>query len=243
MKRKLEKFEFSLNELEPKIQYFIFAYVKLLRKDNDKPFSRRKFLTPDTKSWVDIFNLPSRLMLTKEDKENLWNMHPKEYSTVKIYGKIIHTPRYLQSYGRPYVFSGQKHDAVPIPNIIQKYMDFANSIESYTSRYQKFNMCLVNWYEDGSHYIGYHSDDEKELFIDKDGGSIVFSISFGETRRFLLQSKDNTKDVKEFELKDGSVIVMGGRCQKTHKHSVPKITGKNSNKTGRRINLTFRSFK
>ena len=42
------------------------------------------------------------------------------------------------------------------------------------------------------------------------------------------------------ELRDGDLCVMGGRCQKTHKHDLPKVTGQ---LCGRRINATFRSFR
>lgn len=39
-----------------------------------------------------------------------------------------------------------------------------------------------------------------------------------------------------------TVLVMGGRCQQTHKHAVPKVDGKKGAKMGRRINMTFRVF-
>lgn len=36
---------------------------------------------------------------------------------------------------------------------------------------------------------------------------------------------------------------MGGTTQKTHKHSIPKVSGKKAQNMGPRINLTFRCFK
>ena len=54
----------------------------------------------------------------------------------------------------------------------------------------------------------------------------------------------------ELELGDGDLLVMGGRCQMTHKHEVPRLLrhelpGKEDEERQRemrRINLTFRSF-
>lgn len=42
----------------------------------------------------------------------------------------------------------------------------------------------------------------------------------------------------DLEVGDGDLVVMGGDCQKTHKHEVPKT----SQLVGRRINATFRTF-
>lgn len=134
-KRKLED---SNNKLEP---------LSKKRKLNDNiSNNRRVFLTKDKKSWVDIFDLPKELKITKEDQTKLWDMHPKELGSVKLYGKEMNTPRYHQSYGKPYHFSGKEHPALPFPDIIQRYLNYANSFDEYTSNYSTFNMCLVNWY-------------------------------------------------------------------------------------------------
>ena len=42
-------------------------------------------------SWLDIFNLPDRLI---NNFEKLWKLHPKEKGKVMIYGKLIKIPRY-----------------------------------------------------------------------------------------------------------------------------------------------------
>ena len=107
---------------------------------------------------------------------------------------------------------------------------------------------LVNWYADGSHYIGAHSDDETQLA----DSAPIFSLSWGASRRFRMLPKterprkgeaplwetDGPREKLTLELGDGDLLVMGGTCQKTHKHDVPK-TG---NLVGRRVNATFRTF-
>ena len=96
----------------------------------------------------------------------------------------------------------------------------------------------VTRYADGSHYIGPHSDDETQLAP----GAPIFSVSWGATRRFRLLPRRKTMPnmaVKlDLEVADGDLVVMGGDCQKTHKHEVPKT----KQLVGRRINATFRTF-
>lgn len=202
-------------------------------------------LTTDGLSWVDMFSLPSDLLPSKADLKALWDLHPEDKGKIKIMGKEIETPRWHQSYGKPYYFSGLHHEALPIPPLVQKYIDFANKtkyVEGFGG--QEFNMCLINWYEDGSHYIGYHSDDETMMVQTKKGESVVFSISLGQKRDFSLQPrvKGQGKTLK-LPMPHGSVVVMGGRCQKTHKHSVPKVGGQKGADLSFRINLTLRIFK
>lgn len=216
--------------------------LKKQRKLKD-PVIERVYLNEDKTSWVDSFNLPDNIMISEDEMNELWEMHPTEFKKLRIFNKEYDTPRWFQSYGQSYKFSGHEYPALPIPEIIQKYLDYANSLPQYhgTSN-AKFNMCLINWYEDGNHSIGYHSDDETQIVKNKEGECEIFSISFGQTRLFKLQSKDKT-DTKEFNLSNGSVIVMGGKTQSTHKHSIPKISGKKALTYGNRINLTFRKFK
>jgi len=204
----------------------------------------------DKKSWVTSTLLKKELRPTKAEIEELWLLKPADKGIIMIAGKSIRTPRYSQTYsdeGKPYIFSGTEHPALPIPPLLQRYLAYANeecaSIlkKHYSDR--KFNMVFVNWYPDGHHYIGYHSDDEKQLFKNAKGETLVFSISFGQERKFLVKSKEK-KRVKEktlsLALPNYGVVLMGGLCQTNYKHSVPKTEIKG---VGRRLNLTFRIFK
>lgn len=202
----------------------------------------RHNLTLDGKSWVDVFELPQNLLPTQTQFNKLYNLHPEDKGIVKIFGKEIEVPRWQQPYGKNYKFSGIEHEALPIPVILKKYLDYANEF-NYKDNYDNdFNMMLLNWYENGSHYIGYHSDDEKEMEINDNNESVVFSISLGQDRDFYLKNK-KTNVVTKIPMKNGTVLVMGGKTQKTHKHSVPKISGAKGQELGRRINITMRIFK
>jgi len=188
-------------------------------------------LIPDS-SWVLYKKIPNDLFLTESEFDNLWDLHPLEDQYVKIMGNDVKIPRWNQSYGLPYKFSGVVHVAKPIPEIIKPFIDFANKdVDDGT-----FNSALVNWYENGDNYIGFHSDDEKQLIKD----TPIYCFSFGSERDFVIKNKPNINENKlKLLLENNSLVIMGGTCQKTHLHSIPKRKKINS----RRISITLRQFK
>lgn len=102
-----------------------------------------------------------------------------------------------------------------------------------------FNMALVNWYLNGEDYIAAHSDDERQLVP----GEPIACFSFGATRKFHLRPKDGMvarKGAQKVDLmvEDGSLLIMGGECQRTHTHSIP-VSKKVKDS---RISITLRKF-
>ena len=98
-----------------------------------------------------------------------------------------------------------------------------------------FQFVLINYYRDGSDYIGLHSDREARPKCK----NVVASVSLGGPRRFIMRHKDWKKRniaKKEFLLQSGCLLVMKDDTQKMWKHTVPK-SAKLQNP---RINLTFR---
>ncbi|KAL3809583.1 hypothetical protein ACHAXA_005799, partial [Cyclostephanos tholiformis] len=96
----------------------------------------------------------------------------------------------------------------------------------------EFDVCLLNYYEDGNMRIGWHADREE---IGK--RTPIASISLGSTRKFLIRSRtDGVRDRHSVEMTNGSAIFMENSCQHRYLHSVPRET----EVTGGRINLTFR---
>lgn len=116
-----------------------------------------------------------------------------------------------------------------------------SNINSHRQRI--YNCCLLNWYRP-EHHIGLHSDDEPKM----DPSVPILTLSWGGPRRFLLRPKtkkshhsrnvpsdddhDNTHDndaispVHEVLLKDGDLLIMGGKCQEEFKHEVPRLRKK-----------------
>ena len=101
-----------------------------------------------------------------------------------------------------------------------------------------YNAVLQNWYEPDD-TIGKHADDESSNRPDMP----IWSLSWGGTRRFLFRAKRSpSHNVTELYLEDGDLLVMGGTCQQTHHHEVPKVRPTKDPPTKRRINFTVRAF-
>ena len=174
--------------------------------------------------------------LTEDDIKDLFKDRPLTQDTINVFGpKII--PRFQKFYsldGSTYKYSGKT--LIPqtenIPNLVLKCLNYAKT--NYPPE-TKWNGALVNWYMDGKQHIGWHSDDERDL----DPESPILSFSFGTTRKFQLKHKTDPTNSHTFQLKNNSLIVMGGDCQKEFKHRVPP----NKKIKNPRINITIRALK
>lgn len=189
------------------------------------------------KSWVALY--PKYRPSTFDEFETIWNLHPKEHATVKMFGKTVPIPRYQQSYGRDYAFSGNIAKSIQEPAYVA---DMRLNINILFADKYCFNGSLCNWYEP-EHYIGPHSDDTRQLTPN----SPIVSISWGCSRKFSLKKKNKTNDELQdisLILEDGDLLIMGGECQSTHKHEILKSKKIiNEEKQKNRINFTFRCFK
>lgn len=187
-------------------------------------------------SWVDYCVLPKNLILDESDFKTIWDLHPDEHLNVKIYGKLIPVPRWQQSYGRNYEFSGIVAKGIEFPDELKPYIDFANSI-GYPGT---FNSALVNWYQDGNHYIGSHADGINKLVVDSPIITITLCLP-GEPRIFRIRNSQKVI-VKDIPTTNGLIITMGGKFQRELKHEIVKMCGKKAKKAGARISITLRQF-
>ncbi|MFM9116589.1 MAG: alpha-ketoglutarate-dependent dioxygenase AlkB family protein, partial [Planctomycetota bacterium] len=135
-------------------------------------------------------------------------------------------PRMIASYGDPgltYRYSG-------VPNLPRHtapaMLQLRDRIAAINGRY---NFCLANLYRDGTDSMGWHADDEPEM------GPIIASLTFGATRRFRIRH-NNTREIHEFALGHGALLIMSGTMQQYWQHEIPKTRLS----VGERINLTFR---
>ncbi|MDA8062994.1 MAG: alpha-ketoglutarate-dependent dioxygenase AlkB, partial [Actinomycetota bacterium] len=90
-------------------------------------------------------------------------------------------------------------------------------------------LCL---YRDGRDSVAWHGD---TIGRGAREDTVVAIVSFGATRRLLLRPVAGGPSVR-FELADGDLIVMGGSCQRTWQHTVPKT----SRLVGPRVSVQFR---
>jgi alkylated DNA repair dioxygenase AlkB len=90
-------------------------------------------------------------------------------------------------------------------------------------------LCL---YRGGSDSVAWHGDTIGRARTDD---TLVAIVSFGTPRSFLLRPRGGGAS-RHFELGRGDLLVMGGSCQRTWEHSVPK----RSRAHGPRISIQFR---
>jgi alkylated DNA repair dioxygenase AlkB len=86
-------------------------------------------------------------------------------------------------------------------------------------------------YRDGRDSVAFHGDRLGRHRND----AIVAIVSLGEPRRFLLRPAGGGPS-RAFTPGAGDLIVMGGTCQRTFEHAVPKVA-----RAGLRISVQFRS--
>lgn len=144
-------------------------------------------------------------------------------------GRLGPFPRLTAWYaegGLSYSYSGVTHVAEPWTPPLA---DLKTRLEQVCNA--RFNSALVNRYRDGRDSMGWHADNEREL----GSNPTIASVSLGATRRFRLKHLASGETLN-FDLSDGSLLVMAGTTQHHWHHCVPKT----AKPVGERINLTFR---
>lgn len=213
----------------------IRKYFKPITTENNSSKIKTKLFKLDNECWIEQGYLPTALT-TMYNFDDLWRLHPEEYGLVSYMGKMVRTPRWQQTYLKNYFFTGFDHKALPLPEQFQPFLNWANTIASESI---SFNQVLINFYENGKHYIGRHSDDERQLVK----FSPVLSVSLGQERIFRVRDKITKKIVMDIPMPSDTYLMMCGKMQKKYLHEVPKVSGKKGDEMGKRINITFRVFK
>jgi len=213
--------------------------IKKLKKESEK--EEKKIIDLGYNSYIEQYEeIPKTIQVSEKLFKELWDLRPKEKGSVNMRGKTFIVNRSFQSYGKPYYFSNEAHEALPIehPYLIE--------LRKWVCEHSGFDydQILINWYPDGTAGIGHHSDSEKQL----QKGSAIYSFSFGETREFVVKAKKEMDfNNLKISMKNNSLLIMGGEMQKYFTHSVPKctkthISNDSCSHFGPRINITFRLF-
>jgi alkylated DNA repair dioxygenase AlkB len=155
-----------------------------------------------------------------------------EHRHIVLFGKQILQPRLIAWAGElPYRYSGQTLEPRPWPDAAHAVLTLVNA----TARFD-FNHVLINRYRDGNDSMGYHADAEPELGPDP----LVATLSLGASRRFCLRRHDKRsgEPPRTLLLEHGSLLIMGGSCQRHYRHAIPRAEGDPT----QRISLTFRKL-
>ena len=148
-----------------------------------------------------------------------------ETEEFRIFGKKVLSPRSLCWFGDMginYRYTGIDHVCDGWPYWLD---NLKGKIQKTTEA--KFNFVLVNCYEDGQQYMGWHKDNERGWSPE------IASLSLGAERRFLLEESSVDEKVV-VKLEHGSLICFDGSMR----HCLPKTKAD----VGFRINLTFRAI-
>ncbi|HWF56821.1 MAG TPA: alpha-ketoglutarate-dependent dioxygenase AlkB [Candidatus Dormibacteraeota bacterium] len=100
-----------------------------------------------------------------------------------------------------------------------------------SARYgRRFDSVGANLYRDGRDSVAWHGDRIARTVRDP----LVAIVSLGETRRLLLRPVGG-RTALTLAPASGDLVVMGGTCQRTWQHTIPKVAA-----AGPRISVTFR---
>jgi alkylated DNA repair dioxygenase AlkB len=83
----------------------------------------------------------------------------------------------------------------------------------------RFGALGLNYYRDGSDSVAFHADRELRHVED----TLVAIVTLGAARPFLLRPMGGGRSI-DLHPASGDLLVMGGRCQETWEHAVPKVS-------------------
>lgn len=207
--------------------------------DNEEVSVRRIELTPS--SYLLVWLLPQNVRVSSEEFATLLASKPAERGTVMIMGREVQVPRWQETFGRPYRFSGIMHrPSRATPPLVTRLLEHIPRVVPQVTP----NSALLNWYLDGTQYIGRHADDEGSIVQSQAGESFIVTISLGAERTFRIRSRDATHAiVRDVTMRNNCVYVMCGRFQKEFTHEIVKVSGERAKTIGPRISVTLREFK
>ena len=95
---------------------------------------------------------------------------------------------------------------------------------------EAFERVGLAYYRDGNDSVAWHGD-----YVARNmSHALVATVSVGARRRFLLRPKGGGSSLRLL-LGEGDLLVMGGTCQRTWQHCVPKVAS-----AAERVSIMFR---
>jgi alkylated DNA repair dioxygenase AlkB len=179
---------------------------------------RRTGLGPG--AWIDV--LPGWLSGSDELFEQLADEVPWRAERRKMYDQVVDVPRLLAFYG-----AGER-----LPHPVLTEARAALSAHYAEELGEPFTTAGLCYYRDGRDSVAWHGDRTGRGAHED---TMVAILSVGEPRDLLLRPTGGGDTVRR-PLGHGDLLVMGGSCQRTWEHSVPKST----RAAGPRISIQFR---
>ncbi len=140
----------------------------------------------------------------------------------QMYERLVDVPRLLCWYG----------ECDPLPDPVLERAREALSEHYLDELGEPFRTAGLCYYRDGRDSVAWHGD---TIGRSRREDTIVAIVSFGAARRLLLRPRLGGESLG-FALGHGDLLVMGGSCQRTWEHAIPKTT----RDVGPRISVQFR---
>ncbi|MEW1647885.1 alpha-ketoglutarate-dependent dioxygenase AlkB [Streptomyces sp. NPDC091219] len=171
-------------------------------------------------AWIDV--LPGWLTGADALFEELATEVPWRAERRQMYDQVVAVPRLLAFYGAG--------DALPHPVLAEA----RDALSAYYARElgEPFATSGLCYYRDGQDSVAWHGD---RIGRGAREDTLVAILSVGAPRDLLLRPVRGGASVRR-PLGHGDLIVMGGSCQRTWEHCVPKT----SRAAGPRISVQFR---
>jgi alkylated DNA repair dioxygenase AlkB len=171
-------------------------------------------------AWVD--SRPAFLTAADELFDVLVREVPWHQERMHMYDSTVRVPRLLARYSQG--------EALPHP-VLEDARSALNAHygEELGEPFVSAGLCL---YRDGSDSVAWHGD---RIARDSPADTMVAIVSLGATRPFALRPKSGGPGLR-LSVGHGDLLVMGGSCQRTWLHSIPKVAGA----LGARISVQFR---
>jgi alkylated DNA repair dioxygenase AlkB len=171
-------------------------------------------------AWVDL--LPGWLSGADALFDDLLAQVPWRAERRQMYERVVDVPRLVCFYG----------DEDPLP-----HADLVTAREFLNAHYQAvlgepFTTAGLCLYRDGRDSVAWHGD---TIGRGKAEDTMVAIVSLGSPRTFRLRPRGGGATIAH-QLGHGDLIVMGGSCQRTWEHSIPKT----ARAVGPRISVQFR---
>ncbi|MET8681133.1 alpha-ketoglutarate-dependent dioxygenase AlkB [Streptomyces sp. NPDC004647] len=172
-------------------------------------------------AWIDV--LPGWLTGADALFEVLADEVPWRAEQRHMYERVVDVPRLLAFY--------QEGDALPHPVLAEARSALSDHYRAALG--EPFRTAGLCYYRDGRDSVAWHGD---RIGRGATENTMVAIVSVGEPRALLLRPRDGDGSTIRKSLGHGDLIVMGGTCQRTWDHSVPKTT----KPVGPRISIQFR---
>ena len=128
----------------------------------------------------------------------------------QMYDRVVDVPRLLAWYG--------ERDAWPEP-VLGQVRDELNRYYAAGPE-QRFVSAGLCFYRDGRDGVAWHGD---RIGRSRHTDVMVAILSFGAPRTLCLRPNEGGETLRH-QLGHGDLLVMGGSCQRTWEHCVPKTT-------------------